>query len=452
MLVEAVRTPLGKRNGRLSGRHPVDLLAEVLKETVARSNIDAAEVDDVICGCVSQIGEQSLNIARNAWLAAGLPEEVPATTIDRQCGSSQQSAHFAAQGVIAGAYDMAIACGVESMSRVPMGSSAQTQGFPFTESLMGRYEGGLVPQGISAEIISERWGVTRAAADELGARSHERALRATETGAFKNEIHPVKVEDELFDRDEGIRSPNFDKMAKLPTVFKDDGIVTAGNSSQITDGASALLITTPEKAKGMGLAPRARFVSFALAGTDPVTMLTGPIPATRKILAKTGLSMDDIDVVEINEAFASVVLAWKKELELDDDWFDEHVNVHGGAIALGHPLGASGARLMTTGLNALEQSAGRYLLQTMCGAGAWPTRRCSSAWADPGGAIVGSVARSARLSPQNRLQPPQTGRSGGLPPSRTSFIGSMQWVGALSRAAFSTFNSRPQFPQTYLRP
>ena len=369
VIVEAVRTPLGKRNGRLSGRHPVDLLAEVLNETVARSNIDPREVDDVICGCVSQIGEQSLNIGRNAWLAAGLPEEVPATTIDRQCGSSQQSAHFAAQGVIAGAYDVAIACGVESMSRVPMGSSAQTQGFPFTESLMGRYEGGLVPQGISAEIISERWGVTRAAADELGARSHERALRATETGAFKNEIHPVKVEDELFDRDEGIRSPNLDKMATLPTVFKDDGIVTAGNSSQITDGASALLITTPEKAKDMGLAPRARFVSFALAGTDPVTMLTGPIPATRKILAKTGLSMDDIDVVEINEAFASVVLAWKKELELDDDWFDEHVNVHGGAIALGHPLGASGARLMTTGLNALEQRAGRYLLQTMCEGG-----------------------------------------------------------------------------------
>jgi acetyl-CoA acyltransferase len=369
VLVEAVRTPLGKRNGRLSGRHPVDLLAEVLNETVARSNIDAAEVDDVICGCVSQIGEQSLNIGRNSWLAAGLPEEVPATTIDRQCGSSQQSAHFAAQGVIAGAYDVAIACGVESMSRVPMGSSAQTQGFPFTESLMGRYEGGMVPQGISAEIISERWGVTRAAADELGARSHERALRATETGAFKNEIHPVKVEDELFDRDEGIRSPNRDKMATLPTVFKDDGIVTAGNSSQITDGASALLITTPEKAKAMGVTPRARFVSFALAGTDPVTMLTGPIPATRKILAKTDLSMDDIDVVEINEAFASVVLAWKKELDLDDGWFDEHVNVHGGAIALGHPLGASGARLMTTGLNALEQRAGRYLLQTMCEGG-----------------------------------------------------------------------------------
>ncbi|MBA3290304.1 MAG: thiolase family protein [Actinobacteria bacterium] len=369
VLVEAVRTPLGKRNGRLSGRHPVDLLAEVLNETVARSNIDAAEVDDVICGCVSQIGEQSLNIGRNSWLAAGLPEEVPATTIDRQCGSSQQSAHFAAQGVIAGAYDVAIACGVESMSRVPMGSSAQTQGFPFTESLMGRYEGGMVPQGISAEIISERWGVTRAAADELGARSHERALRATETGAFKNEIHPVKVEDELFDRDEGIRSPNRDKMATLSTVFKDDGIVTAGNSSQITDGASALLITTPEKAKAMGVTPRARFVSFALAGTDPVTMLTGPIPATRKILAKTDLSMDDIDVVEINEAFASVVLAWKKELDLDDGWFDEHVNVHGGAIALGHPLGASGARLMTTGLNALEQRAGRYLLQTMCEGG-----------------------------------------------------------------------------------
>jgi acetyl-CoA acyltransferase len=369
VIVEAVRTPLGKRNGKLSGWHPVDLLAEVLNETVARSSIDAALVDDVICGCVSQVGEQSLNVGRNAWLAAGLPEEVPATTVDRQCGSSQQSAHFAAQGVIAGAYDIAIACGVESMSRVPMGSSAQAPGFPFPDSLMGRYEGGLVPQGISAEIISERWGISREDADGFGARSHERALSATETGAFKNEIHPIKVEGELFEIDEGMRKPNLDKMATLQTAFKEDGIVTAGNSSQITDGASAVLITTPEKAEELGLRPRARFVSFAVVGTDPVTMLTGPIPSTKKILAVSGLRIEDIDVIEINEAFASVVLAWKKELGIDDVWFDEHVNVHGGAIALGHPLGASGTRLMATGLNALEQRAGRYLLQTMCEGG-----------------------------------------------------------------------------------
>jgi acetyl-CoA acyltransferase len=369
VIVEAVRTPLGKRNGKLCGWHPVDLLAEVLNETVARTSIDATLVDDVICGCVSQVGEQSLNVGRNAWLAAGLPEEVPASTVDRQCGSSQQAAHFAAQGVIAGAYDLAIACGVESMSRVPMGSSAQGPGFPFPDSLMGRYEGGLVPQGISAEIISERWSITREEADRLGARSHERALRATEIGAFKNEIHPIKVEDELFEVDEGMRTPNLEKMATLQTAFKEDGIVTAGNSSQITDGASAIMITTPEKAEELGLRPRARFVNFAVAGTDPITMLTGPIPATRKILAQTGLDIEDIDLVEINEAFASVVLAWKKELEIDDVWFDEHVNVHGGAIALGHPLGASGTRLMATGLNALEQRAGRYLLQTMCEGG-----------------------------------------------------------------------------------
>jgi acetyl-CoA acyltransferase len=369
VIVEAVRTPLGKRDGKLSGWHPVDLLAEVLNEIIARTKIDAGVVDDVICGCVSQVGEQSLNVGRNAWLAAGLPEEVPATTIDRQCGSSQQSAHFAAQGVIAGAYDVAIACGVESMSRVPMGSSAQSPSFPFPDSLMRRYEGGLVPQGISAEIIAERWGITREDADKLGARSHERALEATAAGAFKSEIHPIKVSDELFEIDEGMRTPNLEKMATLKTAFKEDGIVSAGNSSQITDGASALLITTPEKAEELGLRPRARFVGFALAGTDPVTMLTGPIPSTRKLLERTGVALEDIDVVEINEAFASVVLAWKKELELDEAWFDEHVNVHGGAIALGHPLGASGARLMATGLNALERREGRYLLQTMCEGG-----------------------------------------------------------------------------------
>ncbi|MGI8708569.1 MAG: thiolase family protein [Actinomycetota bacterium] len=373
VIVEAVRTPVGRRNGGLNGWHPVDLLGEILNELVARSGVDATKVDDVICGCVSQVGEQSLNVGRNAWLAAGLPEEVPATTVDRQCGSSQQAVHFAAQGVIAGAYDVAVACGVEHMSRVPMGSSAQSQGWPFTERLMSRYEGGLVPQGISAEIIAERWDLTRGELDEFSARSHELAGQATAWGSFKDEIHPVKVETDegadLFDTDEGIRTPNLEKMASLMPAFKPDGVVTAANSSQISDGAAALLISTPEKAAEMGLTPRARLVSFALAGTDPVTMLTGPIPATKKALDRAGLDLRDIDLVEINEAFASVVLAWKKELGLEDDWFDERVNVHGGAIALGHPLGASGARLMTTLLHTLEQREGRYGLQTMCEGG-----------------------------------------------------------------------------------
>ncbi|MDQ3962624.1 MAG: thiolase family protein [Actinomycetota bacterium] len=373
VIVDAVRTPLAKRDGALKVWHPVDLLAEVLNETVARSGVDASKVDDVICGCVSQIGEQSLNVGRNAWLAAGLPEEVPATTVDRQCGSSQQAAHFAAQGVMAGAYDVVIACGVEHMTRVPMGTSAQHQGFPFPESLMSRYEGGLVPQGISAEIIAKRWELTRAQVDEFGARSHTLAGKATEEGSFKDEIHPIKVETdsgtELFERDEGIRTPNLEKMAQLAPAFDPDGVVTAGNSSQITDGASAVLITSEEKAKELGLTPRARFVSFALAGTDPVTMLTGPIPATRKALERVGLELADIDLVEINEAFASVVLAWKKELGISDEWFEERVNIHGGAIALGHPLGASGTRLMTTLVNALEQRGARYGLQTMCEGG-----------------------------------------------------------------------------------
>ena len=373
VIVDAVRTAGGKRNGKLKDWHPVDLLAEVLNETIARSNIDASKIDDVICGCVSQVGEQSLNVGRNAWLAAGLPEEVPATTVDRQCGSSQQAAHFAAQGVLSGAYDVAIACGVENMTRVPMGSSAQTAGFPFSDRMMSRYEGGLVPQGISAEIIAEKWGITREESDKFGARSHELAGNATEAGAFKNEIFPIKVETdagpEVFEKDEGIRTPNLEKMAQLPPAFKEDGIVTAGNSSQITDGASAVLITTSETAEKLGLRPRARFVEFALAGTDPVTMLTGLIPATKKALARSGLSLKDIDLVEINEAFATVCLAWKKELGIDDSWFDERVNVHGGAIALGHPLGASGTRLMTTLLNALEQRDARYGLQTMCEGG-----------------------------------------------------------------------------------
>ncbi|MFN2588541.1 MAG: acetyl-CoA C-acyltransferase [Actinomycetota bacterium] len=373
VIVEAVRTPLGKKNGALKDWHPVDLLAEVLAETVERAGIDPSRVDDVVCGCVSQVGEQSLNVGRNAWLAAGLPEEVPATTVDRQCGSSQQAAHFAAQGVISGAYDVAIACGVENMTRVPMGTSAQTGGWPFSDRMMARYEGGLVPQGISSELIAKRWGLKREDLDAFGARSHVLAGQATDAGEFRNEILPLKVStangEVLFDRDEGVRTPDMEKIASLPPSFKPDGVTTAANSSQITDGAAVLLITTPEKARELGLTPRARFVSFALAGTDPVMMLTGPIPATRKALERAGLSLQDIDLVEINEAFATVVLAWKKELGIADDWFEDHVNVHGGAIALGHPLGASGARLMTTLVNALEQRGGRYGLQTMCEGG-----------------------------------------------------------------------------------
>jgi acetyl-CoA acetyltransferase family protein len=375
VIVEAVRTPVGKKEGKLTGWHPVDLLAEVLNAAVERTGIDPSLVDDHIAGCVSQTGEQAINIARNAWLAAGLPEEVPAVTIDRQCGSSQQSAHFAAQGIMAGAYDLVIASGVESMTRVPMGITAQQgPGFPYSQRLMDRYEGGLVPQGVSAEVIADRWGLSREQLDDFGARSHERAARATEEGRFHNEILPIKVEGEngpeLFERDEGIRFPvNREKMAALPTPFKEDGVVTAGNSSQISDGASALVIASRDKAEELGLRPRARFHAFALSGVDPITMLTGPIPATRQVLDRAGLNLEDIDVVEINEAFASVVLAWKKDLDIPDDWFEANVNPNGGAIALGHPLGASGAKLMATLLGELERREARFGLQTMCEGG-----------------------------------------------------------------------------------
>jgi acetyl-CoA acetyltransferase family protein len=375
VIVDAVRTPIGRKGGSLSGWHPVDLLAEILQATVERTGIDPAKVDDHITGCVSQTGEQGINISRNAWLAAGLPEEVPSTTIDRQCGSSQQAAHFAAQGVIAGAYDLVIASGVEHMTRVPMGVTAsQGPGFPFSQKLMDRYEGGLVPQGVSAEIIADRWDLPREQLDAFSARSHERAHQATEEGRYQREILPIKVEgengSELFEKDEGIRFPvNREKMATLPTPFKDDGVVSAGNSSQISDGAGAVVIASREKAEELGLRPRARFHAFALAGVDPITMLTGNVPATRRVLANGDLGLEEIDVVEINEAFASVVLAWKKDLEIPDEWFEDRVNPNGGAIAIGHPLGASGARLMTTLLHELERREGRYGLQTMCEGG-----------------------------------------------------------------------------------
>jgi acetyl-CoA acyltransferase len=383
VIVEAVRTPLGKRGGKLKDHHPVDLLASALTEVVSRTKIDPSGVEDVITGCVSQVGEQALNIGRSAWLAAGFPEEVPATTVDRQCGSSQQAAHFAAQGVIAGAYDLVVAAGIEHMTRVPMGSSIST-GFPFTPQLLARYEGNLVPQGISAELIAADYGLTRDQLDDFGHRSQTLAAKATKAGNFSNEIFPVKVEGEsgpeVFEVDEGIRfEASREKMGQLkPAFFSEEmgkkfpeiqWVVTAANSSQITDGATAMMITTPEKAEQLGLRPRARFVSFAVVGADPVRMLTGPIPATRKALERAGLGIKDIDVVEINEAFASVVLAWKKALEIDDVWFEERVNPNGGAIALGHPLGASGARLMATLLNELERRDARYGLQTMCEGG-----------------------------------------------------------------------------------
>ncbi|MGH2811200.1 MAG: thiolase family protein [Actinomycetota bacterium] len=384
VIVEAVRTPLGKRGGKLKDWHPTDLLAATLNELISRAKVDPTQVDDVITGCVSQVGEQGLNIGRNAWLAAGLPETVPATTVDRQCGSSQQAVHFAAQGVIAGAYDLVVASGIENMTRVPMGSSISL-GLPFTPQLLGRYEGNLVPQGISAELVAADFELTREHCDDFGYRSHVLAAEASNEGRFRNEIFPIKVEGEsgpeVFEVDEGIRfNADREKMGTLPPAFMSDEMskrfpeikwmVTAANSSQITDGAAALLITTPEKAEELGLRPRARFVSFALAGEDPVRMLTGPIPATRKALDRAGLELQkDVDVVEINEAFASVVLAWKKALEVNDSWFEERVNPNGGAIALGHPLGASGARLMTTLLNELERREARYGLQTMCEGG-----------------------------------------------------------------------------------
>ena len=379
VIVDAVRTAGGKRNGKLSGWHPADLAGEVLKQLVERNQLDPALIDDVIMGCVMQVGNQGLNIGRNAVLAAGFPESVPATSIDRQCGSSQQAAHFGAQGVIAGAYDIVVAAGVEVMTTTPMGASMTPGSLPFGHRVLARYtDPGLVPQGISAEMIADKWGLSREELDAYGAESVRRAEVATAEGRFDNEIVGVTEKrldketgnivesDALVLQDEGIRpGTTVESLANLKPAFKPDGKVTAGNSSQICDGASAMLIMSEEKANELGLTPRARFHTFALAGVDPVTMLTGPIPATQKVLDKAGLSLDDIDLVEINEAFASVVLAWQKESGADLD----KVNVNGGAIALGHPLGASGTKLMTTLVHALKQRNKRYGLQTMCEGG-----------------------------------------------------------------------------------
>jgi acetyl-CoA acyltransferase len=372
VIVDAVRTPGGKRGGKLKDWHPVDLLGEVLDALVARNDLDPGLIDDVVAGCVMQTGEQAVNVARNAALAAGFPESVPGTTVDRQCGSGQQAAHFAAQGVAAGAYDVAVAAGVESMTRIPLGVTMQQgPGIPFGPRMIERYDDGLVPQGLSAEMIAEEWGMTREELDGYAYDSHMRAARATEEGRFEREIVPIEVQGdegstELMTRDEGIRPTTTPEiLAQLKPAFKPDGVITAGNSSQITDGAAALLIMSEAKADELGLRPRARFHTFALAGVDPVTMLTGPIPATAKVLAKAGMTVDDIDLFEVNEAFASVIGAWLRESGAD--W--EKTNVNGGAMALGHPLGASGAKLMTTLLHELERSGGRYGLQTMCEGG-----------------------------------------------------------------------------------
>jgi acetyl-CoA acyltransferase len=377
VIVDAVRTPTGRRNGVFKDIHAVDLASIPLEALVKRNNLDPALIDDVIMGNVSQTGEQTYNIGRNAALAAGFPEEVPGVTIDRQCGSSQQAAHFAAQAIMAGAQDIVIAAGVESMTRVPMGITAeQGPGMPFGPRVMQRYSQGLVPQGISAEMIADKWGISRLELDELSLESHHRADQATTEGRFESQIVPVEItrengDTETVTRDEGIRSDtSLEKLASLQPAFKADGVVTAGNSSQISDGAAAMLIMSEEKAAELGLRPKARFVNFSMVGVDPITMLTGPIPATEKVLDRAGLGIDDIDLFEVNEAFASVTVAWRMEHGGSDPralW--DRTNVNGGAIALGHPLGCSGARLLTTLVWELERTGGRYGLQTMCEGG-----------------------------------------------------------------------------------
>jgi len=372
VIVEAVRTTVGRKNGRLKDWHPVDLMAQVLSALVQRTGVDTNLVEDVIIGCVSQVGEQSLNVGRNVALAAGFPETVPGTTVDRQCGSSQQAIHFAAQGVISGAYDVVIAGGVESMTRVPMGSSyAQGPGAPFGSQMLRRYNNGLVHQGISADLVAQKWELSREELDAFSLESHRRAARATAEGRFKSQIVPIEVKNEdgttsMFVQDEGIRTDtSLEKLASLKPAFKPDGLITAGNSSQISDGAAAVLIMERATAERLGLRPRARFIAFSLAGDNPIIMLTAPIPATFKVLDRAGLALDQMDLIEINEAFASVVLAWQRSTGADMS----RVNVNGGAVAIGHPLGASGARLTTVLLHELERTGGRYGLQTICEGG-----------------------------------------------------------------------------------
>jgi acetyl-CoA acyltransferase len=367
VIVEAVRTPVGKRNGGLSGIHPVDLSAHVLQALAERSGVDPAVIDDVIWGCVSQVGEQTFDIARNAALAAGWPETVTGVTVDRQCGSSQQSVHFAAAGLISGQYDVAVAGGVESMSRVPMGSAVADKN-PFGERFMARYDGRFPNQGVGAEMIAEQWGFTRTQLDEFSIASHEKAAAAQDEGRFEGQIAPVTLPDgTVVSQDEGIRrGGTVEGLSKLKTVFKPEGgTITAGNSSQISDGSAALLMTTSEKAAELGLTPIVRVHTAVLAGADPVIMLTAPIPATQKALARSGLRVDEIGAYEVNEAFAPVPLAWLSDIGADA----KSLNPNGGAIALGHPLGGSGARIMTTLIHHMRDNGIRYGLQTMCEGG-----------------------------------------------------------------------------------
>src|ERR1700760_180549 len=366
VIVEAVRSPVGKRNGGLSGVHAADLSAQVLNGLVEKAGIDPALVDDVIWGCVSQAGEQAIDIGRTAVLAAGWPESVPGVTVDRQCGSSQQSIHFAAAGVVAGHYDVVVAGGVESMSRTPMGSSLANGGHPYPESFRQRYD--QTPnQGIGAEMIAEQWGFDRRAVDEFSLGSHEKAAAAQDSGAFDDQIVGIKDQDgNVVLKDEGIRRGTpMEKMASLKPAFKEDGVIHAGNSSQISDGSAAVLFMSAEKAKSLGLKPLAKVHTATLAGANPVIMLTAPIPATQKVLKKSGLSIDDIGAYGVNEAFAPVPLAWLKDIGADE----KKLNPNGGAIALGHPLGGSGARLMTTLLYHMRDKGIRYGLQTMCEGG-----------------------------------------------------------------------------------
>jgi acetyl-CoA acyltransferase len=367
VIVEAVRTPIGRgheEKGYYKDVHPSNLLAKTYNELFERSGVDPAETGDVICGCAQQFGEQGVNIGRNAWLEAGLPIETPATTIDRQCGSAQQAVNFAATLIASGVHDVAIGGGVEHMGHISFAdgySVMKEHGAPFSPELMERYN--LIPQGLSAEMIADQWEIPRSELDELGVRSQQLAAKATEEGRFDREVVPFSVNGDTYTTDQGIRpETSIEVLSQLKPAFKEDGKITAGNSSQVSDGAAAVLLMTREKADALGLKPRARIFDQTTVGVDPVIMLTGPIPATRKLLERNGMTMDDIDLIEINEAFASVVAAWRRELDPDMD----RVNVNGGAIALGHPLGSTGARLITTLLHEMERTDKEMGLVTMC--------------------------------------------------------------------------------------
>jgi acetyl-CoA acyltransferase len=366
VIVEAARTPIGRghpEKGYYKDTHPSTLLARNLEQLISRAGIDPSEVGDVIGGCVQQFGEQTFNITRNAWLQAGLPEEVPATTVDRQCGSGQQAVNLAAALIASGVHDVAIGCGVEHMGHNSFAKGAEVVaefGAPFTQELLERYN--LIPQGLSAEMIADQWEIPRSELDELGVRSQQLAIQATEEGRFEREIIPFEVNGDTYMTDQGLRETTLEGLAALKPAFKEDGKITAGNSSQVSDGAAAVLLMAREKAQALGLEPRARIFDQTTVGVDPVIMLTGPIPATKKLLERNQIELSDIDLIEINEAFASVVAAWRREFDPDMD----RVNVNGGAIALGHPLGSSGARLLTTLLHEMERSDKEMGLVTMC--------------------------------------------------------------------------------------